>query len=185
MIYSLQAIITFTICLPHYNCLSALFHVHFIKPVFISKASIKSSTQSETLRDTCDGFTILINMLREVLPQTCNNGTMIEPNTELEKLCITKSTAFSMLASNLIIAQRTLSHCKENFPPHKADKIFLKLLSKCVNYDVEANLELAKLNACILKNVNTKTKLHVHNATDLTRCYKIMQHDNNLMLKLG
>ena len=70
-----------SIFLRHYNCLSTLLCAHFIKPEFIIKAEIKSSTQLDTFKDAHDSFAILINMLREVLPEAGNYGSMIDPNT--------------------------------------------------------------------------------------------------------
>ena len=79
-----------------------------------------------------------------------------------------------MLDSKRIIAQRALSYCKDNFPPHKADRIFLQKSSKFVNYDIQANLELDKLNANTFECGDTKNKMHAFNANDLSRNHKIM-----------
>ena len=58
--------------------------MHLIKPSFINKSSIKSPTKLENQKETYDGFTIIINMLREALPHVGNYGAMIEPNSELK-----------------------------------------------------------------------------------------------------
>ena len=121
----------------------------FIKPSFINKIAVKSATQLETCKDTHDGFTILINIPKEVLPQVGNYGALIDPLAEFDKFHIVKNTTYYQLASRRIIAKRVLSYCKDDFPPKKIDKIFLEQLSKCVNYDVQANIELAKLNSHI------------------------------------
>ena len=81
-------------------------------------------------KDAHNWFTILINILRDILPQVGNYGAVVDENTEFEKLYITKSATFSMLASKRIIAQQSLSYCKEDFPLHRVDRIFLQKLSK-------------------------------------------------------
>ena len=87
----------------HCNCMSASLHVHFIKPTFIIKTAIKSCAQSQACKDTHDGFTILINILSEILPHVGDYGAVIDPNIEFEKSHVTKSTIFSMLASKRTI----------------------------------------------------------------------------------
>ena len=90
----------------------------FIKPSFISKTAVKSATQLETYKDTHDGFTILINILKEVLPQVGNYGALIDPSAEFDKLHITKHTTYSQLASRHMIVKRVSSCCKDDFPPN-------------------------------------------------------------------
>ena len=119
----------------------------FIKPSFISKVAIKLLTQLETFKHTHDGLIILLNTLSETLPQVGNFGLMIDPNAELKKLCINKFSTFSNLVSKRIIVQRALHCCKDDLTPHNADQIFLQQLSKSMDYEIQENLALAKLNA--------------------------------------
>ena len=88
-----------------------------------------------------------------------------------------------MLASKCIIAKRTICYCKYDFPPHRVDIIFLQQLSKSINHDAHANLELAKRNAHMFEHGDTNNKMHAFNATDLSRHYKIMQYDDKSILK--
>ena len=173
------------ILLCHYDCMSTLLHVHFIKPTFIIKTSTKSSTQLQTHNDTHDVFAIRVNILREIFPQVGNCGSATCANVEFETLCVTNSTTFSMLESKRIIVQRTLSCCKEDFPPHRVDRMFLQQLRKCADYDAQENLELDKLNAHVLDHAAIKSSICNFDANTLSHCYKIMQRDEKLILESG
>ena len=63
--------------------------------------------------------------------------------------------------------------------------MFFQELMKFADYNVQANVELDKLSSHLLEHGRTKTKLHVLNATDLSRYFKIIKYDDDLVLKLG
>ena len=122
---------------------------------------MKSATQLETQKDTHDGFTILSNVLKEVLPQVGNYGALIDPLVKFYKLHVVKNATYFQLASRRMIAKRVSSCCKDDFSPNKIDKQFLEKLSKCVNYDVQATIELAKLKSHIFSTV-MYSRYHMH-----------------------
>ena len=89
---------------------------------------MKSATHLETYEDTHDGFAILINILKKVLPQVVKYGALIYRTVEFDKSCIKKSSTHSQLASRHIILKRTIYFCKDDFPPHKVDKTLRKYI---------------------------------------------------------
>ena len=104
------------------NALSTLLCALFIKPSFINKIALKSATQLEMHKDTHDWFTILVNILKEVLPQVGNYGALIDPSAEFDKLNVIENATYSQMASRRVIDKRVLSHCKDDLPPNKIDK---------------------------------------------------------------
>ena len=90
-------------------------------------------------KDTHDGFVILINVLREIFPQVGQHVATTNRPKQFEKLYVDKSTARSYLASKLVIIKRLLCYCRDDFPPHDEDRIFLLKLSKCIDYDVKVS----------------------------------------------
>ena len=68
-------------------------------------------------------------------------------------------------------------------PPHRTDRIFLQHLCKRVNYDT--NLELAKINTHVFEHGDAKSNIFNFDANTLSRYYKIMRHDEKLILKSG
>ena len=152
---------THDMCLRHYNTISTFLCDFFVKPSFINKVAVKSANQLEMHKDTHDRFIILINILKEVSSQVGNYCALINPSAEFDKLHIVKNTTFSQLASRRIIPKRFLSYCKDDFLPNKIDKKFLEQLSKCINCDVQATIELEKLNSYIFSMV-THSRSHMH-----------------------
>ena len=110
-----------------------------------------------------------------MLPQVGNYGALIDPSAKFYKLHIVKNATYFQLASRRMIAKRVSSCCKDDFSPNKIDKQILEKLSKCVNYDVQATIELAKLKSHIFQHGNVLKVPHAFEANNVNRHYKIMQ----------
>lgn len=82
------------------------------------------------------------------------------------------------IATNHLMLQR-------RFPPHRVERMFLQQSCRCTNYDAQANLELAKLNAHVVEHSDANSNVCNFDANTLSRYHKIMQCDEKSTLTSG
>ena len=80
-------------CQFHYQTLYNFLRARFIKTSVINDNVIKCMNQLATCKDIYNEFTILINILHEILPQVRQCGAPINASKDFENLYFDKGTA--------------------------------------------------------------------------------------------